>query len=316
MDRKATILKGIDRKMSGIEVAPWGAPMAPKRDGFNVKILDVFDKETLLKRARADANIPPDQYETIEEVDFVGGATEIAEIVPSELHGTFDYVICSHVLEHMPNPIKFLQGCQAVLKPGGLVSMAVPDARACFDYFRPHTALGEWLESHFEKRPRPACRQVFDLHAYSAAARIGDQNAIAFDLGHGQEEIVVTGDLEASYREWLAEIGGPGKYNDTHCTVVTPASLELLITECCYLGLFSMSIENISATNVYEFYVRLRNAPASDERLSKENINATRAELLRRMWGERASVISRNPPRSFRREIVRLVRRAAGKLGL
>lgn len=314
MDRKAEILKGIERKQLGIEVAPWGAPMAPKREGYNVKILDVFDKKTLLERARADANIPPDQYEAIEEVDFVGGAPEIAEIIPAELHGTFDYIICSHVLEHMPDPIKFLQGCQVILRPGGLLSMAVPDARACFDYFRPHTTVGEWLEAHIQKRQRPVYRQVFDLHAYSAAARIGDQNAIAFNLGHDQEKIVVTGDLSASYQAWLAE-NGSGKYNDTHCTVVTPASLELLITECRYLGLLNMRIESISETNGYEFYVRIRNEAPSDERISKSNINATRAELLRRMWRERASVIHRNYPSTIWQDIAALARRAARGLG-
>ncbi|OIQ69749.1 ubiquinone biosynthesis O-methyltransferase [mine drainage metagenome] len=114
-----------------------------------MRILDVFDRETLQKRGAADMQQNWRDMSLLDEVDYVGSATEVASLVPTELHGTFDYIVSSHNFEHLPNPIKFLQGCASLLKPGGLITMAVPDHRACFDYFRPHTVIGDWLEAYF-----------------------------------------------------------------------------------------------------------------------------------------------------------------------
>lgn len=42
---------------------------------------------------------------------------------------TFDYVNCSHVLEHVPNPIDVLKQISRVLKPGGILYLETPDTR-------------------------------------------------------------------------------------------------------------------------------------------------------------------------------------------
>ena len=39
----------------------------------------------------------------------------------------FDFLVSSHVLEHMPDFIAVLRGWQRVLKPGGIMGVAVPD---------------------------------------------------------------------------------------------------------------------------------------------------------------------------------------------
>lgn len=43
--------------------------------------------------------------------------------------GTFDYVNCSHVLEHLVNPIGALKEIARVLKPGGYLYLETPDIR-------------------------------------------------------------------------------------------------------------------------------------------------------------------------------------------
>lgn len=54
MDRTAKIMTGLDKSMLGIEVAPWIAPIAPKAAGYNVRVMDVFDRPTLMARAVSD----------------------------------------------------------------------------------------------------------------------------------------------------------------------------------------------------------------------------------------------------------------------
>ena len=144
--RVEQLLSGIDKQQLGLEIAPFFAPLVPKRDGYNVKTLDVRSVEFLREQMRNDPTFEnPDDY-VLEDIDYIGSATEVAALIPVAAHGTFDYVISSHNFEHLPNPLKFLAGCEQILKPGGVLVMAVPDARGCFDLFRPHTVLAHWLD--------------------------------------------------------------------------------------------------------------------------------------------------------------------------
>ena len=79
--RSAEILEGITKQDRGLEIAPWFAPIAPKAAGYDVKTLDISSGEELLARALADPNIPPGAEKLIEDVDFVGNASDIANIV-------------------------------------------------------------------------------------------------------------------------------------------------------------------------------------------------------------------------------------------
>jgi SAM-dependent methyltransferase len=284
MDRMAKILCGIDKTMLGIEVAPWFAPIASKATGYNVRILDVFDRDALLARAKVDPNLIHRDMGLLEDVDYVGSATEIASIIPQADLGTFDYIVSSHNFEHLPNPIKFLQGCAKVLKSGGVLSMAVPDRRGTFDYFRPNTQLGDWLDAYVADRNRPTQRQVFDLQSQRAYLSNAPEQAGAVIMGSSREIVNLSGDLEESYHQFYLE-PDDSNYQDTHCTIMTPASLELLLSEIRYLGLVNFTIEDIKQTDRFEFYVQLRFSGPTPKP-SAEEFQRERAKLLRRVLGD------------------------------
>lgn len=284
MDRMARILRGIDKSMLGIEVAPWFAPIASKATGYNVRILDVFDRDALLARAKVDPNLIDRDMGLLEDVDYVGSATEIATIIPPKDLGTFDYIVSSHNFEHLPNPIKFLQGCEKVLKPGGILSIVVPDRRGCFDYFRPNTQLGDWLDAHAANRDRPTQRQVFDLKSQTAFYQRSKEEAGAFTIGTDREQIKISSDLAECYQQYFLDPDDNG-YHDAHCTVMTPASLELLLTEIIYLGFVNFEIEEISGTTRFEFFVRLRFSGPRPTPTAAE-FRAQRAKLMRRVLGD------------------------------
>ena len=166
MDRRAVLLKGITKDMLGIEIGPYHQPLVPKREGYRSLSLDVFDTEALRKNAATDSAITKNEAEQIEEVDLVGSAPRLAELVETKgLVGQCDYIISSHNFEHIPDPIRFLQGCEKALKPQGFLSMAVPDKRCCFDYYRPLSMTGDLLEAYFEKRERPSRAQIFQARS-------------------------------------------------------------------------------------------------------------------------------------------------------
>ena len=283
---RSTLLDSITKDMLGLEVAPWFNPIASRKAGYNVRTLDVFDDKKLMARAKSDPTILPDTYDRLEAVDYVGSATEIAALVDTDDHGTFDYVISSHNFEHLPNPIKFLQGCEALLKPGGQLIMVLPDGRTCFDYFRPHTEIGEWLEAFLEDRVQPNGRQVFAFYASIATAEHGGMSGpTAVSDKTPPSKIEIERSIADQWADWTAGKAA-AEYVDTHCSVFTPASFHLLIAECRALGLTALDVAEVGGTHGVEFCVRLVRGPSAPDRIDPAAARAERTNLLRQVWEE------------------------------
>ncbi|MFN6952852.1 MAG: hypothetical protein ACK4NE_09720 [Albidovulum sp.] len=111
VDRRTLLLRHIDVSAQGIEVAPYFNPALAKRDGYRVLTVDVFDTDTLRQIALADPGVPDDRISEIEEVDIVTDASSLGQAVTGlGKQGQFGYVLSSHNFEHLPDPIRFLQG--------------------------------------------------------------------------------------------------------------------------------------------------------------------------------------------------------------
>lgn len=287
MDRRAKILDGVTRDQKGIEIGPWFNPVAPKRDGFNCLSLDVYDTETLISKASEDKSVSSQQLSQIESVDFVGSSVNIEAIVLGKgLAGEIDYIISSHNLEHIPDPIKFLQGCSHVLRQGGVLSMAVPDKRGCFDHFRPHSSLGDWLEAYFDKRQKPTLRQVFEAHQLGSLYN----GSGAFGLGVNSSEIDPTNNIQYGFDFWTEQISsGDRQYNDAHCWTLTPSLFELFVLDLSVLGLLKFKIESVESAG-FEFYARLK-AMGEDwsPEYSKDEYFHIRTDLIRKVQIEQSA---------------------------
>ena len=61
-------------------------------------------------------------------------------------HGHYQFCISSNWLEHLANPLRAMEEWARVVRPGGLVLIAVPDRRATFDHRRPVTTLDHVIE--------------------------------------------------------------------------------------------------------------------------------------------------------------------------
>ena len=107
--------------------------------------------------ARADAATLREKYavhgvdvDAIEDVDVVWSGGPLAP--PLQHLAPFDYIIASHVIEHLPDPLGFLTDCESLLKPSGVLSLVVPDSRYCFDCLRPLTSIGQWVDARLAGR--------------------------------------------------------------------------------------------------------------------------------------------------------------------
>jgi SAM-dependent methyltransferase len=242
---------GVNLRGIGLEIGPSHSPMVPKREGYQVEILDHADADALRTKYKA-LGIPDDKLDNIEQVDYIWSGEPLHDLTGKRDH--FDYIIASHVVEHTPDLVSFLWQCETMLKDGGLLSLAVPDKRFCFDVLRPITSTGNVLQAYYEKRTRHTPGTIFD-HFSMAAFRNGchawnadDTSPLEFvhDLVHAK----AMDELSRSSPEYI----------DVHGWVFVPQSFRLIVSDLKEIGLIDLVEERMSGTHGFEFYVLLKKA--------------------------------------------------------
>src|SRR5471030_1231681 len=77
--------------------------------------------------------------------------------------GSFDFVISAHVIEHLRDPVGSIVHAIRILKPGGILILAVPDLRHTFDCNRPETTVEHALTDHRDGG-ESTTRQAYEEH--------------------------------------------------------------------------------------------------------------------------------------------------------
>jgi len=80
------------------------------------------------------------------EVDIVDDGEALSSIADASV----DFVISNHMIEHCQNPIGTIEQHLRVVKPGGVMYMAIPDKQYTFDRDRPVTTLEHLIRDYTE----------------------------------------------------------------------------------------------------------------------------------------------------------------------
>ncbi|MEQ9813182.1 MAG: methyltransferase domain-containing protein [Azospirillaceae bacterium] len=264
----------IDREV-GLEIGPLDRPVVTRQGGRRIYYADHQAPEALVERWRyeqpggsaAGIDLVPLDYR-IDSTDLSG---------PPEGH--FDYLVASHVIEHLPDPIRWLQGARRLLKPGGHLWLAVPNRRFTFDVLRPFSTAGDWLQAYREKRTKPDSKAVFDSDRWTASLSQDDLDAIW--LGRAAE-------VQARARQRLARTSPKPErlaqaaetYTDVHCTVVDEAEFLDILLDVARLDLLALTPVDLVPTTIgnIEFYCVLRN--------DRERTSLQQAEAIERLQGK------------------------------
>jgi hypothetical protein len=191
--------------------------------------------------------------------------------------------------------------------------MVIPDHRACFDYFRPHTLLSDWLDAYHGGRRRPTIAQVFAQQAYSSAIRRAGVDIGAFSVSDSPAEIQLTGELKSTYEALVSRINRFDEtYVDVHCSVMSPSSFELLLLECRQLNLLQFQKVEISGPVGCEFYARIMFAAGNEIESLPDNVfQAERNRLLHKIYEDNARVYALRT--NMHPAVAALVRRIASR---
>jgi len=194
----------------GLEIGPLDRPVLDK-SRHRVEYLDLDTADAARTRLEKDPQRSP---ETVVEVDYPLKGETMSAVVPNQ---AFDYIFASHVFEHFPDVIGWLQDAAKVLRPGGRVLLFVPDRRFMFDLARPCTTLGQLIENHLVGKKKPSIGAIIDHHYYKmdvTPAQLWKQPAP--DRRKALTRTEVDNLIDISSR----------RYVDTHCSVFTAISFH------------------------------------------------------------------------------------------
>ncbi|AXF07068.1 class I SAM-dependent methyltransferase [Paraburkholderia graminis] len=248
--RRARLLRGLHLKQSvGVEIGALCWPLVRRADAGKIIYVDHTDTPHLREKYREDPHVDANE---IVEVDAVWGMNTLHEAIGGQY---VDYVVASHVVEHVPDLVTWLRELAAVLKPTGEVRLAVPDRRFTFDYFRRESGLPEVLTSYVERArvPRPFC--LFDHCLNAADISTAQAWRGRIDRASAKRHHTWQGALHLA-----RDVVENGTYHDVHCWVFTPRSFANLIANLCDMDLIDFACEDFADTvrNGIEFSVVLR----------------------------------------------------------
>jgi SAM-dependent methyltransferase len=103
------------------------------------------------------AHYPELEQEPLVQIDILDDGERLATIGDSSL----DFVVANHFLEHTQDPVGTLLNALRVLRPGGVLYLAVPDKRHTFDIDRPVTQIEHVLRD-FVEGPEVSRREHFE----------------------------------------------------------------------------------------------------------------------------------------------------------
>jgi SAM-dependent methyltransferase len=271
-DRSLVMRRGIEpRKSLAIEVGPLDRPVLDKAE-FDVRYLDFTDTKTLRDKYADDPGVGQ-----VVDVDIIwDGGVPLVDVVGET---RFDAVVASHVVEHIPDPVGWLAKLAAVLRPGGLVNLVIPDKRVTFDVNRQLTEVADLIDANIRGSSQPSYAQIFDFHTKAIMP------ADALLLWSGQVDytgMVRPGDLAREALDACLSLREDGPHADVHCSVFTPTSFVDVIEGLAELGLVEFAIAELVPTkpNTVEFYVRLERLDpdaSEDERRRVRQDGVTRA---------------------------------------
>jgi predicted SAM-dependent methyltransferase len=267
MTREEKVLSQINRRDIGLEIGPSFSPFASKKDGFNVEIIDHLSKEELMKKY-AEHRV---DLSKIEEVDFIWDGRPYAEITGRKKY--YNWIIASHLIEHTPDIIAFLNQCDDVLREDGVLSLVIPDNRYCFDFFRPITGIGKILDAYYNKNiiHTPGTAVEYFLNFVKKGGNIcwGEDFPGELDLEFSKED---------AYAKMQAILQN-NTYLDLHAWCFTPTSFRLIIQDLNDLGLISLKEVSFFPTYSCEFYITLGRKGSGFHQNRLDALKTIKAEL-------------------------------------
>lgn len=244
--RRTIIEENIDAKSASIiEIGALNAPTFSPAD-YDIKFIDYTTRDQLIEDNKGNPAINPDK---IVHVDYPIMEPEYSKHIPER----FDLAIANHVIEHVPDMVRWFKEVAAILNVGGLFFLSVPDRRYTFDYLKRPSDIVDIMRAYLTEETKPTAATLFQHYYYRRPLS-------AEDCWNG------------AYKEKIAQPGMPLKdalfnavraskiYTSTHCHIFTTETFKELVSQLQELELIDFEIADIRDVDPgsNEFHVLLR----------------------------------------------------------
>lgn len=268
LTRRDRILANLDLETAqGLEIGALASPLVRRSEGAIIYV-DHADTESLRGKYAGDPGV---DIARIVDVDAVWGEKTLRECVAADQ--LFDYVVASHVAEHVPDLITWLAEVREILQRAGTLRLALPDRRYTFDYLRVESRAHDAIDAYIRRARAPLPRMIAEhfsltrpvdaVAAWNGTLNVPDADGSPDRLREG---------LSVARHAFEA-----GHYQDVHCWVFTPHSFATLCIHLAEVGLFGFRCEYWFDTlrEELEFVVAL--APSDDETAIRKSWEAMRS---------------------------------------
>jgi hypothetical protein len=236
---------------TALEVGAFDNPTLHARDAMEVRYADYFSAEEL--RAVASENTRR-RIERIVEVNYVIKGPRLSPFIPEII----DLMVANHVIEHISNPIAWLEDIAEICSPNASIFMAVPDQRFTFDYYKQRSDITSIVRAYDEAKAQPDAYDVARMRYLHTSV-----DAVSLYDGAAPPEMALR--TTSSYRELLerARQQVATGYIDVHCHFYTASSFVHIFTELFRSGYISWKTRLLREVERggNEFYVLLERQP-------------------------------------------------------
>lgn len=215
----------------GLEISPNFAPLVVRGEAKMV-YCDRLSTAELQSREKDNQGRLALGVE-VEEMDFVW---EDGKALDSyfDADETFDFVVSSHVMEHVPNFLGFLAQQFRVCKVDGVVCFVLPDVRLTGEYFRPLTTPGQLIEALVLNRDKPSPGMVYEA-TYHNFHWTGLENLKAKHVLETKRGYTTATAAEFAWKS-------VDQYIDVHCWSFTYSTFRDVLTEVRDAGFLDCEI--------------------------------------------------------------------------
>lgn len=247
---------------TGLEIGPNISPLFSKKEGYKVEYIESMSTQALKDRcinSRQDPN-------RVEVIDYIFQRDK-GLVSTVDKKNYYDYVVSSHVIEHIPDFVTHLHEVSVILNETGLYGLIIPDKNLCFDYLKPPSTIGQILQAYIEKRTKPPISSYIDEIRYGT--RLNPNNKGAWSISDN-------GDLHLKYQNNYKQISNIlSDISQTeswfgHTWFFSCESFLSIFNDLRLLNLTDLEIFDILPTGHMDFIVILGKKQAKYEEISYE----------------------------------------------
>jgi SAM-dependent methyltransferase len=201
----------------------------------DIRYLDYASRDELARKGERN---PRYAYDKLVDVDYVCPGPTYADIIDKR----FDLIIANHVIEHIPDIIRWFNQLYAITAPEGHLFLSIPDKRYTFDIARPLTTFVDILRCYDERVTKPTYYHILE-HLYFHKA-INAKEAWDNDMGDKLAKQRFTPKEAVAHARKHAD----APYADVHCHVFTRDSFAEMMSVLLELEYVQYQLQELSDT--------------------------------------------------------------------